>query len=82
MKYTDLIKNSKFVTLDRIETYSKQDSVNTNTLVYSIDHEGKSFTFPVPIIDLGDSTVKPLEKSIYFARWIRKAMENGTFIER
>jgi hypothetical protein len=37
-------------------------------------------TFPVPLDDIGISTLKGVDKAIFFMRWIRKAIEDNTFI--
>lgn len=37
--------------------------------------------FPVPLDDIGDATLKFTDKAIYFMRYIRKAIEEGTFIK-
>lgn len=36
--------------------------------------------FPVPLEDIGDATLKSMDKAIFFMRYIRKALEDGTFI--
>lgn len=39
-----------------------------------------AYTFPVPLSDVGDATLLRQDKSILFMRWIRKAIEDGTFV--
>jgi hypothetical protein len=37
--------------------------------------------FPVPIEDCGDATFPAEEKAILFMRYIRKAIDDGTFVK-
>jgi hypothetical protein len=46
----------------------------------SLDDAGL-YTFPVPLDDCGDATFKASDKAILFMRYIRKAMDDGTFIK-
>ena len=43
--------------------------------------EDASFSFPVPLDDIGDATLEAEDKAILFMRYIRKALEEGTFIK-
>jgi hypothetical protein len=36
--------------------------------------------FPVPVADVGDATLRAQEKAILFMRYIRNAMEEGSFV--
>jgi hypothetical protein len=36
--------------------------------------------FPVPVTDVGDATLGAQEKAIIFMRYIRQAIEEGTFV--
>ena len=36
--------------------------------------------FPVPVADVGDATLEAQEKAIMFMRYIRKAIEEGSFV--
>jgi hypothetical protein len=38
------------------------------------------YMFPVPVTDIGDATLEAQEKAIMFMRYIRKAMEEGSFV--
>ncbi|MBF0207908.1 MAG: hypothetical protein HQK53_13590 [Oligoflexia bacterium] len=40
------------------------------------------YDFPVPIDDCGDADFPASDKAIMFMRYIRKALEDGTFIKR
>tara|TARA_R110002074_G_scaffold32309_4_gene90232 strand:- start:14224 stop:14469 length:246 start_codon:yes stop_codon:yes gene_type:complete len=39
------------------------------------------YSFPVPIDDCGDATFPASEKAIMFMRYIRKAIDEGTFVK-
>lgn len=39
------------------------------------------FEFPVPLDDVGDATLEKEDKAIMFMRYIRKAIEEGMFVE-
>jgi tRNA nucleotidyltransferase (CCA-adding enzyme) len=41
----------------------------------------QTFIFPVPQNDIGDATLEAIDKAIIFMRYIRKALEEGTFIK-
>jgi [ribosomal protein S18]-alanine N-acetyltransferase len=51
-------------------------------MYYSISVPGKAgdFMFPVALSDVGDATLGSGEKAILFMRYIRKAIEEGTFV--
>ncbi len=67
----DLIKNNT-VEMDR---YRAQH------IYYQIAHERKLYSFPVPLEDVQEATLNHSEKAITMMRYIRKAINNGTFIE-
>jgi hypothetical protein len=50
-------------------------------LYYSIIVEGQKYEFPVDIKDLGDATVVKTHKAITLMRYIRKAVDGGTFVK-
>jgi len=37
--------------------------------------------FPVPLEDIGDATLLATDKAIVFMRYIRKAIDEGTFVK-
>jgi hypothetical protein len=51
---------------------------------YSVDsiHGGEWYIFPVPADDIGTATLNAADKAITFMRWIRKAIEDKTFIRQ
>ena len=59
-------------------TKINQDEKNA---YYSVGYEGKNYRFIVPLDDIGEAKLLEQDKSIYFARWIRKSMEINEFKE-
>ncbi len=61
-KITDMVKNKsvKFV-------YFRD-----NNFMYETED---GFTFPVPLDDVGTSTLLATDKALYFMRWIRKHLQ-------
>ena len=54
-------------------------------LYYSIAYNDKAsgmhdYIFPVPISDCGEATFNKQEKAIMLMRYIRKAIDEGTFV--
>lgn len=45
-----------------------------------VPSENADFTFPVELTDIGDATLLAKDKAIVFMRYIRKALEEGTFV--
>jgi hypothetical protein len=43
--------------------------------------DGIDYTFPVPLSNIGDATLLATDKAIVFMRYIRKAIEDGTFVK-
>jgi ribosomal-protein-alanine N-acetyltransferase len=41
---------------------------------------GTDYLFPVPVADVGDATLHAREKAILFTRYIRQAIEAGSFV--
>jgi hypothetical protein len=39
-------------------------------------------TFPVPLADVGNATLPAADQAIEFMRYIRKAIEDGTFVSQ
>lgn len=47
---------------------------------YGVDVGEQKFSFPINIRDLAGATLLAEEKAIMYMRYIRQAMEEGTFI--
>ena len=43
--------------------------------------EGVDYIFPVPLTDIGDATLLATDKAMVFMRYIRKAIEEKTFVK-
>ena len=43
--------------------------------------ENNEYMFPVPLADIGDATLLATDKAMVFMRYIRKAIEDGTFVK-
>ena len=51
-------------------------------MYYSVSVPGKAgeYMFPVPLSDVGDATLDAQDKAIIFMRYIRKAIDENTFV--
>jgi len=49
-------------------------------IYYSVMVGGYEYSFPVPLEDVQDATLKGTEKAILLMRYIRKAFEEKTFV--
>ncbi len=68
-----------------IKDIVKNNSVTFNyyrkgNLYFTVQYEGQTYIFPVPTDDLGDATVNNVDKAIYLMRYIRKAIDDGSFV--
>jgi len=45
-----------------------------------VPSEGVDYMFPVPLSDVGEATLLAKDKALVFMRYIRKALEDGTFV--
>ena len=46
-----------------------------------VPSDGTDYTFPVSLSDIGDATLLATDKALVFMRYIRKAIEEGTFVK-
>jgi hypothetical protein len=46
-----------------------------------VPSEGIDYMFPVPLSDIGDATLHATDKALVFMRYVRKALEEGTFVK-
>lgn len=47
---------------------------------YTVRVDGEDYMFPVPLEDIGDATLLAEDKAITFMRYIRKSLDEGTFV--
>lgn len=69
-----------------IKEIIKDNKVNfshyrANILYYNIIVNNEKFMFPVPIEDIGDATFLNEDKAIIFMRYIRKGLNENTFVK-
>lgn len=77
----DLIKNN-VVQLNRYKSGNLFYTLyffNKNAFDHHSAHQ--TYEFPVPINDVGEAEMKDEDKAIYFMRYIRKAIDNKTFVQ-
>lgn len=46
-----------------------------------VPSQGIDYMFPVPLSDIGDATLHATDKALLFMRYIRKALEERTFVK-
>jgi len=46
-----------------------------------VPSDGVEYMFPVPLSDIGDATLLASDKAMVFMRYIRKALEDKTFVK-
>ena len=49
--------------------------------VVRVPSENTDYVFPVPLSDIGDATLLAKDKALVLMRYIRKALEEGTFVK-
>ena len=47
---------------------------------YTVTVQATGYIFPVPLDDVGDATLEASDKAIMFMRYIRKAINEGSFV--
>ena len=80
----DIVKNSDKVVFQRYRNGIMYYSVNFTTFHSELGQgyeETHSYEFQVPLSDIADATLFREDKTIMFMRYIRKALEEGTFID-
>ena len=70
MKISKIVKNN----VANFEYYRK------DFLYYSVVVDDDKYMFPIPCDDLDGATVKKKENAMLFMRYIRKAIEEGSFV--
>ena len=73
MNIKEIVKNNTV----RFDRYRQ----NHMYYVVAVPGEDSEFSFPVPLEDIGDATLNAEDKAITFMRYIRKAIEDGTFVK-
>lgn len=74
----EIIKNST----EAIFSFYRQGYLYYRITILDEDGFGKAtYAFPVEVADLGTATVSITEKPITMMRYIRKALENGSFVK-
>jgi hypothetical protein len=63
--------------------FTQFDSFRAGIFYYTVSHRIslERYQFQVPLDDLGGATLKSREKSVTMMRYIRKSMEDKTFIK-
>lgn len=74
MKYSikDIVKNR-----DAIFVYYRQYHLYYKV---TIEEDDVSYIFPIPIADLMEASVNSTERAITLMRYIRKAIDDGSFV--
>lgn len=72
MNIKDIVKDNT-VHLDRLRKGIAYYQVNVDKI--------EKYEFPVPLDDIGDATLLQSDKAIFYMRYIKKAIEDGTFIK-
>jgi len=70
--------------------FSIKDIVKDNTatflyyrhqhVYYTVVVDGNKYCFPIPLDDVADATLNSEEKAMMLMRYIRKALEDKTFV--
>lgn len=59
------------------------DSYRAGIFYYNVNHKItlETYQFQIPLDDIGNATLFAMDKSVLFMRWIRKSIEDKTFIK-
>ena len=71
MTITEIVRNNNIATF----SFYRQ-----GYLYYNVTVDGQLYLFPVEVADLGTATVSQTEKAITLMRYIRKALDSGSFV--
>ena len=50
------------------------------TAFYAVSTRDGTYEFPIDVADVGDATLLAEDRALLFMRYIRRAMEDGTFV--
>jgi hypothetical protein len=78
LKNIDMDLNLKEIIKNNIVRFSHY---RASYLYYHITVNELTYSFPVPIEDIGDATFLNEDKAIIMMRYIRKAIEDKTFVK-
>jgi hypothetical protein len=76
LSISEIIKNSTEV----LFSFYRQGYLYYKITVKHGNDNEKTYIFPVEVSDLGTATVSETEKPITMMRYIRKALEDGSFV--
>ena len=65
---------------DNIVKFSHYRAGHLYYFITDVKDHYKDYIFPVPISDCGEATFNKQEKAIMLMRYIRKAIDEGTFV--
>lgn len=66
------------------KTTAKFSFAKEGVLYYNVTVENETYQFPIDLNnkeDVGSGIFLPEDKTIFFMRWIRKAMDKGEFVK-
>jgi hypothetical protein len=69
--------NIKEIVKEQFVTFHKY---RHQVIYYTVPYQGEQYMFPVPLDDVGDATLNGVEKAITYMRYIRRAIDEGTFV--
>jgi hypothetical protein len=74
MSITDFVSKNNFAIFD---------SFRNGVFYYNIAHlkSSEKYQFQIPIEDISGATLNAYQKSVSMMRWIRKSLEDKTFIK-
>lgn len=75
-----MFKIKDFVTAGNIASF---DSFRAGVFYYNIPHKTtlQLHQFQIPLEDINGATLRHREKAVSIMRWIRKSIDNNTFIK-
>jgi hypothetical protein len=84
--YNVILKKRKEMSEFNLKEIVKDNTVSfkqyrANVLYYNVVVKEETYMFPVPTEDIGDATFNATDKAMMFMRYIRKAIEDKTFVK-
>lgn len=77
VKIKDVVTKENVVSFD----FYRQGKFYYNVYNPNETPNGPVYQFVVPMDEVGDATFNATDKSVYFMRFIRKAMDKGEFVK-